>query len=209
MGLPKQSARKKAPAVGESVLSTEGFRHHAPRWWGNRFVLLLEGAGFAVLAFTYFYVWRNFETWPPTGVLVPDIGISTLNVAVLVTSILPMWHVARLALRHEKPRAISAWLLACFLFGMSATVLRVMEFKAVHTRWDNAYGAIVWSILIVHFAHILAATLETLNLGILTLRGPVEEKHFVDIGVNAVYWYFMALSWVALYAIVFVAPRFM
>jgi heme/copper-type cytochrome/quinol oxidase subunit 3 len=67
----------------------------------------------------------------------------------------------------------------------------------------------VWSILIVHLAHILASTLETLNLGILTLRGPVVEKHFVDIGLNAVYWYFVALSWVALYAIVFVAPRFM
>lgn len=195
--------------VEATALSGEGFRHHAPRWWGNRFVMLLEGAGLAVLAFTYFYVWRNFEIWPPTGVLVPDIGISTLNAAVLVTSVLPMWHVARLALRHDKPRTIGFWLLACSLFGMTATVLRVMEFKAVHTRWDNAYGAIVWSILIVHLAHILAATLETLNLGIVMLRGPAEEKHFVDIGVNASYWYFVALSWAALYAIVFVAPRFM
>jgi cytochrome c oxidase subunit I+III len=209
MGLGKQSAIRKSPPVETAVVSGEGFSHHPPRWWGNRFVMLLEGAGLAVLAFTYFYVWRNFETWPPTGVLVPDIGISTLNVAVLVTSILPMWHVARLALRHEKPRTIGIWLLGCTLFGMAATVLRVMEFKTVHTRWDNPYGAIVWSILIVHLAHILASTLETLNLGILTLRGPVVEKHFVDIGVNAVYWYFVALSWVALYAIVFVAPRFM
>jgi cytochrome c oxidase subunit I+III len=209
MVLPTQSATKEPPVVEATALSGEGFRHHAPRWWGNRFVMLLEGAGLAALAFTYFYVWRNFETWPPTGVLVPDIGISTLNAAVLVTSILPMWHVARLALRHEKPRAIGFWLLGCSLFGVSATVLRVMEFKAVHTRWDNPYGAIVWSILLVHLAHILAATLETLNLGIVMLRGPVEEKHFVNLGVNAIYWYFMALSWAALYAIVFVAPRFM
>jgi len=37
----------------------------------------------------------------------------------------------------------------------------------------------------------------------------VEEKHFTDITVNAVYWYFVAISWVVLYAIVFIAPRFM
>ncbi len=209
MGMPTQGARKGRPAVEATVLSADGFKHHPPRWWGNRFVLVLEGAGLAVLAFTYFYVWLNFETWPPTGVLVPDIGVSTLNAGVLVTSVLPMWHVVRLAQRHDKPRTIGIFLLGCSLFGMIATVLRVMEFKAVHTRWDNAYGAIVWSILIVHLAHILAATLETLNLGTVMVRGPVEEKHFADIGVNAIYWYFMALSWAVLYAIVFVAPRFM
>jgi cytochrome c oxidase subunit III len=38
--------------------------------------------------------------------------------------------------------------------------------------------------------------------------GPVEEKHYVDITVNAVYWYFVALSWVGLYVVIFLLPRF-
>jgi heme/copper-type cytochrome/quinol oxidase subunit 3 len=38
--------------------------------------------------------------------------------------------------------------------------------------------------------------------------GPVEEKHYTDATVMAVYWYFIVISWIALYAIVFVAPRF-
>jgi len=172
--------------------------------------MVIEGAGLAILAGTYFYIWRSFDTWPPTGTSVPDLGISTLNVAVLVTSILPMWHLARLAPRHEKPRVLGSWLLVCVLFGLGAAVLRVMEFRGVHTRWNsNAYGTIVWSILAVHFAHILAATLEALVLGILMFRGPLEDKHFGDIAVNAKYWYFVALSWVVLYAIVFLAPRVM
>lgn len=170
--------------------------------------MLIEGAAFVALAVTYFYIWRNFDTWPPTATLVPDLGISTANVALLVVSILPMWYVARLAVRREKPRILAVWLLVCVLFGVTAAILRVMEFKAVHTRWDaNAYGTIVWAILAVHFAHILAATLETLAIGILMFRGPVEEKHYSDITVNAVYWYFVALGWVGLYAIVFLAPR--
>jgi heme/copper-type cytochrome/quinol oxidase subunit 3 len=186
----------------------QGFSHHAPIWWGSRPVLLIEGAGFAILAFTYLYIWRNFDTWPPTGTLVPDIGIGILNLSILVASILPMWHAARLAQRHDKPRVLGVWLLLCVLFGFAAAILRLMEFKGVHTRWNsNAYGAIVWSILAVHFGHILAATLETLVIGILMLRGPVEERHFVDITVNAVYWYFVALSWVGLWAIVYLAPR--
>ena len=208
--MPTQRATKTSPVPESTALSEQGFKHRMPRWWGHRLVLVIEGAGFAVLAGTYFYIWRNFDSWPPTGTKVPDLGISTLNVAVLVTSILPMWHAARLAPRHDKPPVLGSWLLGCALLGIAATVLRVMEFKGVHTRWNSdAYGTIVWSILVVHFAHILAATLETLVLGVLMVRGPVEEKHYVDIEANAKYWYFVALSWVALYVIVFLAPRVM
>jgi heme/copper-type cytochrome/quinol oxidase subunit 3 len=40
-------------------------------------------------------------------------------------------------------------------------------------------------------------------------RDPVPEKRFADVQVNAAYWYFVALSWVALYPIVYLAPRVM
>jgi cytochrome c oxidase subunit III len=211
IGMPgESSALEPRPVADSAARPDRAFGHHAPRWWGNSIIMLIEGAAFAVLAVTYFYIWLNFETWPPTATLVPDLGISTLNVVILVVSILPMWHVAHLAQRRGKPRVLGSLLLVCVLFGVSAAILRLMEFKGVHTRWDsNAYGSIVWAILAVHLAHILAATLETLVLGILMFRGPLEDKHFADITLNAVYWYFVALSWVGFYAIVFLAPRVM
>jgi cytochrome c oxidase subunit I+III len=172
--------------------------------------MLLEGVGFVSLLVTYLYLWRNAETWPPTGTLVPDLGVSTVNLVVLIVGIVPMWHVAHIAPRQDKTRAIGSWLLVCAAFGITSAVLRLFEFSSVHTRWDsNAYGTIVWTVLVVHFAHIVAATLETLALGVLMFRGPVDEKHFADVRVNARYWYFVALSWVAFYAIVLVSPRWM
>jgi cytochrome c oxidase subunit 3 len=201
---------KRRAVVDVADLSDQGFSHHAPIWWGNTLMMMIEGAGFAILIATYFYIRRNFDTWPPTRTLLPDMGVSTLNAAILTISVLPMFYVAKLALRRDKVRIIGVWLLVCVVFGIAAAVLRILEFKGVHTRWDtNAYGSIVWSILAVHFAHIIAATLETLVIAILMFVGPVEEKHFTDITVNAVYWYFVAISWVVLYAIVFIAPRFM
>jgi cytochrome c oxidase subunit 3 len=199
-----------APPDTDTPLPDQGFSHHAPVWWGNRLIILLEGAGLAALVVTYFYIWRNFDTWPPTATLVPDLGVSTMNLAVLVVGILPMWYLAHVAPRQDKTRVLGSWLLVCVAFGLTAAVLRVMEFRSVHTRWDsNAYGTIVWAILAVHFAHIVAATLQTLALGILMFRVPVREKYFTDIGVNALYWYFVALSWVGLYALVFLSPRVM
>jgi heme/copper-type cytochrome/quinol oxidase subunit 3 len=194
----------------DAGLPDQGFSHHVPFWWGSTLMITIEGAGLAILIVTYFYIRQTFNAWPPPRTPLPELGVSTLNVAVLVVSILPMWYVAQLAQRHDKSRLIGIGLLLCVLFGIVAAVLRILEFKGVHTRWDtNTYGAIVWSILAVHFAHIIAATLETLIIGILVLAGPVEGQHVRDISANAVYWYFVALSWVALYTIVFLTPRFL
>ena len=200
---------KRRPTLDAVTLTDQGFRNHAPIWWGNRFVMMIEAAGFAILIATYFYIRHNFDSWPPARTQLPDLPIPTLNVAILVVSVLPMWYAAKLAVRNDKVKVIGALLSVCVVFGIAAAVIRILEFKSVHTRWDaNAYGAIVWSILAVHFAHIIAATFETLSIASLVLIGPVEEKSYVDITANAVYWYFVALSWVAFYALLFLAPRF-
>jgi heme/copper-type cytochrome/quinol oxidase subunit 3 len=103
---------------------------------------------------------------------------------------------------------VGAWLTLGVSFGIAAIVLRVFEFPALHTRFDsNAYRSITWTILAVHLAHLLAGTLQTLLIALVMFAGPVERKHYTDASVLAVYWYFVVMSWVALYAIVFIAPR--
>jgi heme/copper-type cytochrome/quinol oxidase subunit 3 len=202
-------AVKRSPTLDAVTLPDQGFRHHAPIWWGNRIVMVIEAAGFAILFATYFYIRHNFDSWPPARTRLPDLPIPTLNVAILVVSILPMWYAAKLAVKNDKAKVIGVLLFVCVVFGVAAAVLRIMEFGAVHTRWDtNAYGAIVWSILAVHFAHIIAATFETLSIAILVFTRAVEEKSYVDVTANAVYWYFVALSWVVFYALLFLSPRF-
>jgi heme/copper-type cytochrome/quinol oxidase subunit 3 len=110
---------------------------------------------------------------------------------------------------HERPGRVATWLMIGVAFGIAAVVLRGYEFRALHTRWDsNAYGSITWSILGVHLAHLVAGTIETFLIGLVLITGPVEEKHYTDATVMAVYWYFIVISWVALYPIVFLAPRF-
>jgi cytochrome c oxidase subunit 3 len=200
---------KRRPVL-DAGLPDQGFSQHAPFGWGSTLMITIEGAGLAVLIVTYFYIRQTFNAWPPPRTPLPDLGAATLDVAVLVVSVLPMWYAAKLAQRHNNSRLIGSGLLLCVLFGIVAAVCRILEFKGVRTRWDtNAYGAIVWSILAVHFAHIIAATLETLVIAILVVAGPIEGEHIADISANAVYWYFVALSWVALYTIVFLTPRFL
>jgi cytochrome c oxidase subunit III len=190
------------------LANDEAFSHHAPSWWGSRLMIFVESAAFAILAVSYFYIWWNFDAWPPPPAHLPDLGISSINLFVLAVSAAPFWNAARLAQRHERPVFIGAWLALGVLFGIAAIVLRVLEFSALHTRYDsNAYGSITWTILAVHLAHLLAGTLQTLLIALVMFVGPVEQKHYDDARVVAVYWYFIVISWVALYAIVFIAPR--
>jgi cytochrome c oxidase subunit I+III len=200
---------KSRPVADVAVLPDHAFSHHAPIWWGNLLMIFIEGAAFAILAASYFYIRRNFDAWPPPRTALPDLGISSINLLLIVVSAAPFWNAARLALRHERPAIVGIWLTLGVLFGIAAIALRVFEFKALHTRYDsNAYGSITWTILSVHFAHLLAGTIETFLIALVMFVGPVEKKHYTDASVMAVYWYFIVISWVALYAIVFIAPRF-
>lgn len=200
---------KRRPVIDVGGLPETAFSHHAPIWWGNLLMIMIEGAAFAILIASYFYIRRNFDNWPPPRTLLPDLGVSSINLLLLLISVAPFWYAARIAHLYEKAAFVGFWLMVGVLFGIAAIVLRGFEFRALHTRFDsNAYGSITWTILGVHLAHLLAGTIETFLIGLVMFVGPVEKKHFTDATVMAVYWYFIVISWVALYAIVFLTPRF-
>src|SRR3954462_10047477 len=179
---------KLRPVADVAVLDDHAFSHHAPIWWGNLLMIFIEGAAFAILAASYFYIRRNFDTWPPPRTLLPDLGVSSINLLLLIVSVIPFWYAARLAFRHESPVTVGIWLMVGVLFGIAAIVLRGFEFAALHTRYDsNAYGSITWFILGTHLAHLIAGSHETLLIALVMLLGPVDKKHFTDATVMAAY----------------------
>ncbi len=200
---------KRPPIADVALLPDQAFSHHAPMWWGNRLVIFVEGSAFVVLAVIYFYIRWNFDAWPPPRTLLPDLGLSSINLLLLAVSAAPFWYASHLAQLHDKPRFVGWWLAVGVAFGLAAIVLRGFDFHALHTWFgSNAYGSITWTILGVHLAHLLAGTIETLSIVVVMFVGPVEEKHYADTTAIAVYWYFVVISWVVLYAIVFLVPHF-
>jgi cytochrome c oxidase subunit I+III len=176
-------------------------------WWGVLGLVTIEGTMFGLLVATYFYLPQNFSEWPPLGTRLPDLTAGTINMALLLASLWPMRLAHRAALEeHRQPIWIA--LAACIVIGAVSLVLRGLEFNAMHSRWDtNAYGSVVWTILGMHTIHVIASSLENVLLALLMRAGPVERKHFVDVNVNAIYWYFVVLAWLPIYAILYFAPR--
>ena len=192
-----------------TVVVEPAFDYHAPRWWGSRIILLVESVAFAFLAFTYFYLRNGAGVWPPPPTPPPDLRLPSLNLLVLALGAAPFWYAARLVRRSGRPRVIAGWLALGVTLGLSAIVLRGYDFAALHTHFNSSqYGAITWTILIVHLAHLLAATIESSLVAAMLFSAPEEKGRYADVTAMAVYWYLIAFSWIAFYGIVFISPRF-
>jgi heme/copper-type cytochrome/quinol oxidase subunit 3 len=78
------------------------------------------------------------------------LGIPTINLVLMLLSILPAWWAWRAAKAHDRTTALIA-LTIHFFIGTAIVVLRYYECFALNVRWDtNAYGSISWALLFAH-----------------------------------------------------------
>jgi cytochrome c oxidase subunit I+III len=178
-------------------------------WWGTVGFILIEGTTLFICAVSYFYLRRNFSTWPPEHVYRPALLIPTIQAALMLVSNIPMRWVDRASSRMDLG-GVRTGLLICSVLALVMTILRWFEFQALNVRWDStAYGSAAWATLTAHGSLLLLETAEILTLTALVFQKQVEDRTLSGVSDNALYWYFLTGVWIPLYAIVFLAPHFM
>ena len=199
------SARR---TVDVSGLPTFAFGHRQLTWWATWSIIFMEGTMFVVFFITYFFLRTPVPDWPP-GVRPPDLLFGTINLGIILVSVVPAHLTKRAAEDLDLWRA-RRWLWVSVLFALAACVVRVFEFPALNCKWDqNAYGSVVWVNLGFHTTHLVTDLIDSIVLLVLLHTGPLEGKHFVDVSENSIYWYFVVVFWVLMYAVIYVAPRIM
>ena len=187
-------------------LPSFGFSHRSLLWWATAGLMMIEGTGFAIGIAMYFYL-RDINAAWPLNAPPPDWRWGTLNTIVLFASMVPNQFAKRAAERLDR-RATRNWIVVCLLFAIAFLVVRTLEFAALNVTWyGNAYGSIVWFLLGLHTTHLATDTIDTTVLAVLLYTGPFRGKRFVDASENALYWYFVVLSWLPVYAVIYLAPR--
>lgn len=193
-------------ALDVSHLPTFAFGIRSPMWWGTLGMIVTEGMVFALTIMAYFYLRSRAPAWPQDSAP-PDLLWGTVNVLVMLASGLPNWWTKRAAERLDL-RRVRIGMAICVAFGFAALAVRVVEFTTLNVRWDtNAYGSAVWMLMGLHTTHLITDTYDSVVLGVLMWTGPIEGKRFVDVAENAGYWYFVVVSWLAVYATVFWGGR--
>ncbi|WP_244818106.1 cytochrome c oxidase subunit 3 [Caballeronia sp. Lep1P3] len=188
-------------------LPTFAFGHRSVMWWSTAGLMLIEGTVFGIAVMMYFYLRTHAPAWPMAAAA-PELRWGTLNTLVLLASMLPNQLAKRAAERYERGPA-KLWMTVCLLATFVFLVLRGLEFAALNVSWyTNAYGSVVWLLLGLHTTHLVTDAVDTGVLTIMLFTGPFESKRFVDVSENALYWYFVVLSWLPIYGVIYWAPRF-
>jgi heme/copper-type cytochrome/quinol oxidase subunit 3 len=191
-------------------LPTHAFGHRSLTWWGIIGFMVIEGGFFALTIAVYFYLMSQEHSWPPPPFAPPNVIAGTLFTLVMLASEIPNSVIKRAA-EHGRLREVRRLMLVMVGIGVVLLVIRGFEFNSLNVLWyDNAYGSIVWALLVLHTTHILTDWGDTLVLaGLMHTKHGIEGRRFVDVSENALYWYFVVLVWLPIYGVIYWAPRLM
>jgi cytochrome c oxidase subunit 3 len=202
----QQRVRQTGAALDVAELPSFGFGHRSMLWWATQGLIAIESTVFALAIVTYFYLRSQARLWPPTE-MPPALQWGTLNTLILLASLLPNRWVKRRAEQLDR-RAVRIGLVLCLAFSLAFLGVRTLEFTTLNCRWDSsAYGSIVWLLLGLHTLHLLTDTWGSGVLTLLVFTGRFEAKRYVDVSENALYRYFVVLTWLPIYAVLYWAPR--
>lgn len=189
------------------VLPTHGFGIRSLTWWGVIAYMLIEGGGFALAGGAYFYLMSQETVWPPAS-FPPDLLPGALFTLIILVSEIPNTMLKKAAEAQQRDRVLRLIVLLD-LFGLVLLVIRGFEIAHINVRWsDNAYGSILWALLLLHTIHILTDWAESVVLTVLMFTGHGHEpRRFVDVSEDALYWRFVWITWLPIFALIYLVPR--
>jgi heme/copper-type cytochrome/quinol oxidase subunit 3 len=190
-----------------SILPDHAFDTRSLTWWGVLGYIAIEGVAFALALAAYFFLRNQEMQWPPSA-LAPGLLWGSVTVGLLLLSEIPNVLLGRAA-RAENVIAVRRWFIvagiACFLILTS----RALEFANLNIGWDrNAYGSIIWALLLIHTVHLITDFYETMVLtALMHTRHGDEGRRFVDTTEEVFYWHFIVLAWIPIYIVIYWLPR--
>ena len=191
-----------------SHLDPHGHGRRSLTWWGMMGLIAIEGAVFVLAGVAYLYLATHNPSWPPHGVAPSLVWGTAFTIAILLSYLPNMW-VKRVSER-EQIGPVRIGLVVMSVLGAALLVVRYLEFTALHVAWsDSAYGSITIALLGLHTAHLATDFVDTVVLTALMFTRHGRGRRFVDCEENAVYWNFVVLGWLPIYALVYWGPRWL
>jgi cytochrome c oxidase subunit I+III len=179
----------------------------APGWWAMVFIVMVFAVFLALLVFSYFYLRARAPIWPPPGIAPPGLLLPAVNAGLLLASVVPTaWALAGIR-RGERTRLLFG-LAAGFGLGAAFLALQVVEY------WQLGYALHTHAYTSLYYALVGFQTL--LVLGGLVMSGVVQlwgwlgyfnRWRFLAVENAALYWYFVVVCWLVVFAVVYVSPR--
>ena len=192
-----------------SALPTHAFSYRSLTWWGISAFMVIEGGFFVLTIASYFFLMSQEQEWAPRPWEPPGLVAGTLFTLAMLASEIPNTMIKKAAESYDLAK-VQKLLVVMTGIGVVLFVLRAFEFNSLNVLWtDNAYGSIIWALLFLHTTHVVTDWGDTLVLWRLMKTPHGEDpRRFVDVEENALYWRFVWLTWLPIYALIYWVPRF-
>lgn len=178
-------------------------------WWGVMLLCTTEAMLFALLLFTYFYLWTRATDWPLGGIPEPELLQSGIRSLLLWSSSATM-HLADSGIRGNKRRRAVLGLLGTIVLAGVFLAGHAAEFvKAVseYTWQTNAYGSLFYTITNFHAAHLAVGVAMITFTLVGVLRGRFDADRHLTVQNTTIYWHFVDIIWVVVFASLYLAPH--
>ena len=202
------SARQHVFSRDVSDLPTHAFSIRSLTWWGVIGCMVIEGTAFVLTIAAYFFLMSQEDEWAPRPWSPPDLLAGTLFTLIILLSEIPNTMIKKAAANYDVV-AIRRLLPVMVAIGVVLLVIRGFEFNSLNVMWyDNAYGSIIWALLLLHTSHIGTDWVDSVVLWRL-MRTPHGEspRRIVDTDENSLYWRFVWLAWIPIYLLIYWVPR--
>jgi heme/copper-type cytochrome/quinol oxidase subunit 3 len=193
--------------VDVTELPTIVFGRRGLLWWGTWSFAVVESMTMLLSVASYFYLRRNFHSFPPEGFPKPDWIRPTIGVALFLLSLVPAYFLQAAARTLDRERT-KRWLIVLASFAVILCGVRWSDYLALRVMWmASAYGSVTWVLLGFHASLIIIEAIEVIGACVLFIGGPVLPRHYPDACDVTNYWYFLVASWLPIWFIVFVLPQ--
>lgn len=176
-------------------------------WWGMLCLFATEGVLFAYLIFSYAYLGsQGYQAWPPTS------GPPSLTLAAPATILLVgSSFVLEYAKRRARKGAIGTARLALAIgiaMGASFIALSLKEWSdKPFTLSADSYSSIYFVLTGTHLAHVVIGLVALAVLLIWSLIGRVGPGHEQHRTLVTLYWHFVDIVWLFVFATIYLSPR--
>jgi cytochrome c oxidase subunit III len=172
---------------------------------GMYIFLASEVMFFGSLFATYFYLYGSHSGWPAAGTEpVHWFPIPWVNTFILVTSGVTC-HFAAEAMARDNRRRFYLLMVSTLVLGFLFEVGQGYEFLTAKITFTdpNQFGTAFFTMTGFHGAHVLGGLIFlSLILG-RALKGQFNSQHHVGVAAAALYWHFVDVVWIFLFAILY------
>jgi cytochrome c oxidase subunit 3/cytochrome o ubiquinol oxidase subunit 3 len=196
---------------GAEHATTTGLDHRKMLWWA---FLGSDCMFFGSLIATYL-VYKGRDGVGPTphrsvlheGIL--NIPLTSVSAFVLLMSSLAMV-LALSGINAGDMRKFRVWILATAVLGAGFVGFQIFEFTEFYYKGlslqGNLFGATFFTLTGFHGAHVSVGVLWLLSLFYWSFSGQLTQANALNVEIAGLYWHFVDVVWIAIFAIVYLIP---